>query len=300
MWEFPKRKNDYISTIIIFLFPSLFFIIVFIVYPIISSFGLSFFKWTGVTPIKDFIGFGNWVELLKDRIFFKAVSNNFIVVILSIVTQIPVAIILAIFLDKGGKKVRIFKTTYFLPLLMSTVAVGFLFKYIYDPQFGMVPAFLRFTGLESLAYGLLSNTKIALYSVMAVISWQWIPFYMIYFVAALASIPVELHDAAVMDGANENQYFWKIILPLLKGYIITAVIIILVGSLKYFDLIYVMTEGGPVHSTELMATYMYKNSFTSFRTGYGATIASAQFIISMCSALVLFFMVKRKLGEVEY
>ena len=294
-----KRKKDFISTIIIFLFPSLFFLILFIVYPIISSFQLSFFNWSGISPIKDFIGFGNWVELLKDRIFFKAVSNNFIIVILSIVTQIPIAMILAIFLDKGGKKVRVFKTIYFLPLLMSTVAVGFLFKYIYDPQFGMVPAFLRFIGLENLANGLLSNIKITLYSVTAIISWQWIPFYMIYFIAALTSIPTELHDAAVIDGADENKYFWKIVLPLLKGYVITAVVIILVGSLSYFDLIYVMTEGGPVHSTELMATYMYKNSFTSFRTGYGATIASAQFIISMCAALILFFLMKKKLGEVE-
>jgi len=294
-----KIKKDFVSTIIIFLFPALFFLIIFIIYPIISSFQLSFFEWNGVNPVKDFIGFGNWIELFKDMIFLKAVSNNFIIVILSIVIQIPFAIILAIFLDKGGKKVRVFKTIYFLPLLMSTVAVGFLFKYMYDPQFGMIPKILRFVGFNNLANGLLSNTKVALYSVTAVICWQWIPFYMIYFLAALTTIPPELHDAALIDGANENNYFWKIVIPFLKGYLITAVVIILVGSLSYFDLIYVLTEGGPVHSTELMATYMYKNSFTSFRTGYGATIASAQFMISMVSALVLFFLLKKKLGEVE-
>ena len=295
-----KKKSDYISTIIIFILPSLLFLIVFIVYPIISSFKLSFFKWNGVDPIKDFIGFGNWVELLRDRIFLKAVSNNFIIVIFSIITQLPIAIILAVFLDKGGKKLRIFKNAYFLPLLMSTAAIGFLFKYIYDPQFGIFTALLRSIGLESLASGLLSNPRIALFSTIIVISWQWVPFYMIYFIAALTSIPVELHDAAVVDGATENKYFLKIILPLLKGYIITALITIVVGSLKYFDLVYILTEGGPIHSTEIMATYMFKSSFTSFRTGYGATIASAQFIISIFFGLVLFFMMRRKLGEMDY
>lgn len=295
-----KIKSDNITTAVIFLFPSLFFLIVFIFYPIISSFELSFFKWSGIEPVREFIGFGNWAELLRDGIFLKAIKNNFLIVVFSIIIQLPIAIILALFLDKGGRKLRALKTIYFLPLLISTVAVGVLFKYIYDPQFGIASAFLRFIGLGSIAGGLLSNTSIAIYSVIIVICWQWIPFYMIYFLAALTSVPVELHEAAIIDGAKENQYFFKILLPLLKGYIITAIIIVLVGSLKYFDLVYVITEGGPVHSTEIMATYMYKKSFASFRTGYGAAIASAQFIITMFSALAVLFVLKRKLGEVDY
>ena len=285
--------NEYTVTAALFLLPTLIAISLFIIWPIIDSFRLSLFKWNGVDPVKLWIGAENWSRLLQDGVFWRAVRNNFVIVLLSILVQVPVGMVLAVLLDSGGKRFRIFKITYFLPMLMSTVAIGILFKYLYDPYFGLINATLEAVGLKDLTQQWLSEPKIALYSVIAVICWQYIPFYMLLFLAALGGIPAELREAALIDGATENKYFWKIALPLMRGTIITASTLSLIGSLKYFDLIWVMTEGGPVNSTELMATYMVKKTFQSFEVGYGATVASALFIIVMVVAGSVFYTLQR-------
>lgn len=286
--------NEYTVTAIVFLLPTLIAIALFIIWPIIDSFRLSFFKWNGVDPVKLWIGGENWSRLLQDGVFWRAVRNNFVIVLLSILVQVPMGMALAVLLDAGGKRFRIFKITYFLPMLMSTVAIGILFKYLYDPYFGLINTTLEAVGLKALAQQWLSEPKIALYSVIAVICWQYIPFYMLLFLAALGGIPAELREAALIDGATENKYFWKIALPLMRGTIITASTLSLIGSLKYFDLIWVMTGGGPINSTELMATYMVKRTFQSFEMGYGATVASALFIIVMVVAGTVFFVLQRR------
>ena len=285
--------NEYTVTAALFLLPTLIAISLFIIWPIIDSFRLSLFKWNGVDPVKLWIGAENWSRLLQDGVFWRAVRNNFVIVLLSILVQVPVGMVLAVLLDSGGKRFRIFKITYFLPMLMSTIAIGILFKYLYDPYFGLINATLEAVGLKDLTQQWLSEPKIALYSVIAVICWQYIPFYMLLFLAALGGIPAELREAALIDGATENKYFWKIALPLMRGTIITASTLSLIGSLKYFDLIWVMTEGGPVNSTELMATYMVKKTFQSFEVGYGATVASALFIIVMVVAGSVFYTLQR-------
>jgi raffinose/stachyose/melibiose transport system permease protein len=286
--------NEYTATAILFLFPAFFFLAVFVVWPILSSLQLSFVEWNGISPQRDFVGFDNWARLFKDSVFWRAFKNNLIIVALSILVQLPIAMALAVLLDKGGKKLQLFKTVYFFPMLMSTVAIGILFKYIYDPQFGLVTSLLETAGLKFLVRNWLGDPNIVLYSVIAVICWQFIPFYMILFLAALTGIPEELREAAFIDGATENQYFWRIVLPLLRGTISTAVVLSLIGSLKYFDLIWVMTEGGPANASELMATYMYKKAFQSFEMGYGSTVATALFIIVMVIALTVFFRLNRE------
>lgn len=291
--------NEYTFTAILFLFPTFFFLAVFIVWPILSSLQLSFVEWNGISPQRDFIGFDNWTRLFKDSVFWRAFGNNLIIVVLSILIQLPVAMALAVLLDKGGRKLQLFKTVYFFPMLMSTVAIGILFKYIYDPQFGMVTSLLRAVNLEFLVRNWLGDPGVVLYSVIVVICWQYIPFYMILFLAALTGIPEELREAALIDGATENQYFWRIVLPLLRGTISTAMVLSLIGSLKYFDLIWVMTEGGPSNASELMATYMYKKAFQSFEMGYGSTVATALFVIVMTIALTVFYLLNREGGARE-
>lgn len=285
------------SAAVLFLLPAFVFLAVFIVWPVLLSIQLSFYDWNGIAPVRRFVGLANWKALAGDRIFWKALGNNLIVVALSISIQLPVAMVLAVLLHRGGKKLKIFKVVYFFPMLMSTVAVGALFKAVYDLQFGVVTPLLRAIGLGSLARDWLGDARVALFSVIAVICWQFIPFYMILFLARLSSIPNELREAASMDGATGGQYFWRVELPLMRGIIITAMTLSLIGSLKYFDLIWVMTEGGPSRATELMATYMYKEAFSSFRMGYGSTIATAMFFIVMTAALVAIAIRQRRTEE---
>ncbi len=298
----PVRKwlrwNEYTPTLVLFLFPTVLFMVVFVIWPIISSFQLSFYDWNGIDPTRKFIGLENWARLLNDNVFWRAFGNNLTVVVLSIAVQMPIGMALAILLERGGRRFNIFKTIYFFPLLMSSVAVGILFKYIYDPSFGAVNGLLKAIGLETLKRNWLSDPGIVLYSVIAVICWQYIPFYMILFLAALSGISEELRDAALIDGATDRQYYLKIAIPLIRGTVRTAVLLSLIGSLKYFDLIWVMTEGGPSNASELMATYMYKKAFPSFKMGYGSTVAMALFLIVMGIAVVSFYFSRRLETEV--
>jgi len=295
----PQWNQDTL-TITLFLLPTIIFMGVFVIWPIVNSFQLSFYKWNGIAPTRNYIGLDNWTRLLEDDIFFKAFGNNLKVVMLSIAIQIPLGMGLAILLEQGGRffLFRIFKTVYFFPMLMSSVAIGILFKYIYDPVFGLVNPALESVGLENWTRAWLGNTDTALYAVIGVISWQYTPFYMILFLAALSGVPEELRDASLIDGANERRYYWHIALPMVRGTVRTAVILSLIGSLKYFDLIWVMTEGGPNNASELMATYMYKKAFPSFEVGYGSTVASALFIIVMVLAVAMFTLTRRYETEV--
>jgi raffinose/stachyose/melibiose transport system permease protein len=285
------------ATAALFLLPAFVFLAVFIVWPLLLSMQLSFYEWNGISPDRTFVGLTNWKALAGDSIFWKALGNNLIVVALSIGIQLPVAMALAVLLHRGGNRLKIFKVVYFFPMLMSTVAVGALFKAVYDLQFGAVTPLLRALGLASLARDWLGDSQVALFSVVAVICWQFIPFYMILFLARLAGIPNELREAAAMDGATGGQYFWRVELPLMRGIIMTAMTLSLIGSLKYFDLIWVMTEGGPSRATELMATYMYKEAFSSFRMGYGSTIATAMFFIVMTAGIVAIALRQRRPEE---
>ncbi|MDV4151036.1 sugar ABC transporter permease [Clostridium sp. AL.422] len=272
-----KRDLEVKKATIIFLVPAFIFLLVFIVYPIFYSIRLSTYEWNGIGQNKLFIGLENWKELLNDTIFRKALLNNITIMVLSILVQLPIGMLLATFLDFGGKKLNVFKVIWFIPMLMSSVAIGYLFRYALDANTGIITGISKFFGGNSI--DLLGNPKTALVTITVAICWQFIPFYMVYFLAAYTNIPSELYEAAIIDGATKNQYFWKVALPLLRPAIKSAIILSMVGSLKYFDLIYVMTGGGPGSASELMATYMYKNAFASQRMGYGSAIATGMFII---------------------
>ena len=205
----------------------------------------------------------------------------------SVLTQIPLGLIMALLLFAPIRGIRLFRTVYFMPFLMSTVAIGLLFVFIFDPNFGLVNNLLGLVGLDSWQRGWLGESDTAIWSVVTVISWQFSPFYMILFRASIVGIPDELYEAAEIDGANKWQKFIKVTFPLLMPTIVTSSILAIIGSLKYFDLIYVMTNGGPNNSTELMATYMYKQAFTNFNMGYGSAVSFGMFIIAILITLLV-------------
>ena len=265
--------------ITLFLAPAIFFLTVFLLYPLASSFELSLLDWNGLGNGERFVGLDNWVRLAHDTLFWKALGNNLLLAFFSVLIQLPIALVLAVVLDEASKGSRVLKILYFLPMLMSSVALGVLFKNIYDPNFGPINAFLSAVHLDGLVRDWLGDPKYALASVIVVICWQNIPFYMVLFLAGLSSFPRELGEAARLDGASEKTIFWRIKLPHLQGTIRTGAMLAIVGSLRYFDLIFIMTDGGPEGASELMATYMFRTVFSSFQLGYGSTVASAMFII---------------------
>jgi len=276
----------------VFLLPALIVIVVYIIYPIIYSFISSTTRWNGMGPNRTFIALENWANLIKDVNFWKSFVNNLKIMFLSLLFQVPFAMALATFLDVTGKKGYLFKVVWFIPYLLSSVVIGTLFKYALDANYGIFASISKLFGGG--AVDLLGNSKIALYTVIGIVCWQYTPFYMVLYLAAYGTIPVELFEAASIDGAKRSQYFWRISLPLLRPTVAAGMTLSIIGSLKYFDLVYVMTGGGPGVSTELMATYMYKFSFVRFNLGYGSTIASGMFILITLVALITITIINRR------
>ena len=278
-----NQKNTAIAAAV-FLAPALIVIGIFIVYPIIQSFITSAYDWNGYSANKIFVGLKNWTTLFADKSFWAAFKNNIIVMFLSIILQMPIGLALATFLNYAGKKADICKVIWFIPMLMSSVAIGYLFRYALDPTTGFVTAISKMFGGGKV--DLLGNPSTVLLTVIFIIAWQFTPFYMVYYMAGYGGISGDIHEAAMIDGATESDYFWKIALPLLKPSIKSAIVLSMVGSLKYFDLVYVMTGGGPSGASELMATYMYSNAFESYKMGYASAIASGMFILISIIALI--------------
>lgn len=287
-----RRQRETNIASAVFLFPVFIILIIFIFYPIADSFSISLYQWNGISNDLYYVGLQNWGKLIKDQNFWFAFRNNILIVIFSILLQIPIGLAQATFIEFARKKAAIFKVIWFIPLLMSSVAIGFLFNYALAANGGIVSFFSHLFGGGNI--DLLGNPKTALMTVIFVIAWQFVPFYMVYSLAAYTNISIEVYEASLIDGATKPQYFWKIALPLLMPAIKNAAILSMVGSLKYFDLIYVLTGGGPGTSTELMATYMYKHAFSQFDMGYGSTIAGGMFLLITAISLITMNIIKRK------
>lgn len=290
-----QRKNSIHKAAAMFLAPVMILLLIFIFYPILDTFITSGYKWNGISADKRFIGLGNWITLMTDGSFWIAFKNNLVIMVLSIVIQIPIGLALATFLDFGGKKLNVYKVLWFIPMLMSSVAIGFLFTYALATNGGIISTISGWLGGGNI--DLLGDPKKALFTVIAVICWQFTPFYMVYFMAAYTNIPYDVFEASRIDGATRGQYLWKIAIPLLIPSMKSAAILSMVGSLKYFDLIYVMTGGGPGTSTELMATYMYKQSFKNFNMGYGSAVAGGMFILITMVSLITMKLLNGKTEE---
>jgi raffinose/stachyose/melibiose transport system permease protein len=287
--EAPRRKpkQERRWDLLWFVGPALLIYGLYTVYPIFSTLYYSLFQWSGISENKAFVGLANYAALLADAVFWRTLGNNLILVFASVFTQIPLGLVMALLLFAPIRGIRLLRTVYFLPMLMSTVALGILWTYIYDPTTGVLNGFLAGIGLERWQRAWLGEPATAFASVIATIAWQFAPFYMILLRAAIIGIPAEIYESARIDGCSGWNRFRRITLPLILPTIITSAVLSVIGSLKYFDLIYVMTEGGPGHSTELMATNMYKQAFVQFNMGYASTIAVAMFAIAFIAAAAI-------------
>lgn len=270
----------------VFLIPALALIAIYMIYPVIDTFITSGYKWNGISSDRIFVGLDNWKKLLTDGSFWSSFSHNVIVMVFSILLQIPLGLLLATFLDAGGRKFNIFKIIWFFPYLMSSVAIAFLFNYILATNGGLFSSIATLFSGHKVNVDLLGKNPSALFSVIGVMAWQFTPFYMVYFIAGYGNIDTSLYEAAVIDGATRKQYLFKIAIPLLGPIFKTACTMSLIGSLKYFDMVWNMTGGGPAGGTELMATYMYKLSFQQFNMGYGSCVAAGMFILITLIALL--------------
>lgn len=266
--------------LVITLLPALLIYTFFVIIPIFWSAYYGFFNWSGVTDA-TFIGFDNYKEVIRNSIFWKSFKNNMIIVAASVFGQVPIALGFALLLRKSNLFHRFVRSAIFLPMVISTVVVGLIWGYIYNPQFGIVNTILTSIGLESWTRAWLSDPSVNMYAVAIPIIWNYIGPYLIIFIAAIQNIPSEIEEAASLDGALGFKKLYYVTLPMLWTTIKVAVVLCISGSLKAFDQVFVMTGGGPAQSTELMATYMYNNTFLIYRYGYGSAISTMIVILSL-------------------
>ena len=274
--------------IAIFLLPALVLFCGVLIAPIGASGYFSLYDWNGLAG-KTFIGFDNYKELFtSDSIgFMKALDNSLLLAGLSVFLQLPLALALALALGNRIKGERVFLSVFFMPVLISTVVIGQLWLKIYNPDYGILNVALRAVGLDNLAQIWLGNVSTALPAVFVPILWQYVGYHMLLLYAGVKSVPTELREAAMLDGATNGQVNRYIVLPYIKPIIKISVIFAVTGSLKSFDLIYVLTNGGPLHSTEVPSTLMISMLFLRNRYGMGSTIAVLLILLCFGFALLI-------------
>jgi raffinose/stachyose/melibiose transport system permease protein len=294
MVSMTKNKK----TIVLFLMPALLIYLGVVAAPVFSTIYNSFCKWN-LVDVKKFAGFNNFVQLFTiDRIFRTSLNNTLLLMVLSVVIQVPLAILLAVAISGAARGKRYFKTVFFMPNILASVAVGLLWSFIYNAEFGLVNRLLILFGLDDLTGLWLADQKTVLPSIMVVICWQFIGYHMILYLAAIENIPVSLIEMATIDGAGAWERLKSIILPIIKPIIGIDTVLIATGSLRYFDLIYVMSNGGPNHSSEVMALYMYYKSFRDMQYGYGSAIAVV--LLGMCMLITVVLNRLFKSEAIEY
>lgn len=286
-----RRKR---LAIMIGLLPALAVYIIFSIIPIIQAFYYSVMEWDGLTDM-NFVGLDNFIKILKDPIFWNSFKNNIYVVLASVIGQISIALFLAILLNRKLKGAKFFRTIGFMPVVLSTVVIALTWNLIYDSESGLLNGILKAVGLENLAQNWLGNPKLAMISICIVIIWQFVGQYLIIFMAALQNVPKGVLESAQIDGATEWKTTWKVTIPMIWETIVVAVILCISGSLRTFDLIFVMTHGGPSHSTDVMALYMYDYTFQNIQYGYGSAVSVIIFVFSLGFIFIITRLMGRKM-----
>ena len=272
-------------TVAALLLPASALYLVFVLLPIIQSAFFGFFRWNGLGPLQDVVGLDNYVRLLSDTVFLGAVGHNLLIVVLSVVVQLPLALGLALLVGRRLPGRSVFRMIFFMPYVLSDVVVAVVWSEIFNPQVGALNAIgaALLPGFKAQAF--LGKPESVLLAIFAVMTWKYFGLHLILYVAGLQQIPTEIEDAARIDGANNLQVLRLITIPLLASTIRLSVFLSVIGSLQYFDLIYVMSGGGPVGASETMVTYLFKFGFQRLALGYGSAVATVIFVICLAFSL---------------
>lgn len=281
----PPRRGSTRTRLEIALFvgPALVVFLGFVILPVILAAVYSLYNWNGLGPLDRFIGIDNYVRALSDPVFLTAIGNNFTIVVLSLLIQGPLAIGVALLLNRRLRGRSVIRALIFVPYVLAEVIAGLSWKLLLSPR-GGINAVLEAVGLGDLAQPWLANPDIALWVMFGIVSWKYLGFAILLMLAGLQGVPQELHEAAAIDGASWWQTQWRITLPLLGPTIRIWAFLSMIGSLQLFDMVWVTTKGGPVGATNTMAVYMLQNGQGA--PGYGSAVAVILFIISLAVALI--------------
>ena len=264
---------------IVFLAPALLFFSIFVIWPIIQSIWLSFYRWNGVGALDtaEWVGLKNFIDLFTNDIrFFVSIKNNLLWLLLMLIS--PVAgMFLALFLNQRIAGMRAIKSLFFFPFVINLVVVGLVFSWFYNPDFGILSRLFQMVGLKPIP--ILADENIATFGIIVAALWPQTAYCMILYITGLSSVDNQVIEAGRIDGAKGLMMLWHIILPMLRPATFIATVVTIIGALRSFDLIAIMTDGGPYGRTYVLAFQMYEMTITNYRYGYGATIAVVLFLI---------------------
>ncbi|WP_299821014.1 sugar ABC transporter permease [uncultured Jannaschia sp.] len=274
------RRNRRTLAPWLFLAPGVVFFLFYVVFPVFQSFQISFYRWDGLSD-PQYVGLANYRELATDRAFEVSVWNNFKWLLLYLLA-IPGGLFIALFLNQTVTGIRVYKSLFFFPFVISQVVVGLVFTWFYDPTFGLLNTMLQGIGFGPV--NVLGDPTLATYGIIAAGLWPQVAYCMILFLTGLNAVDPEQVEAARLDGARGVRMLWYIILPQLRPATFIAFVVTIIGALRSFDLISIMTNGGPFGSTRVLSFYMFEKALSEygFRMGYGAAIAVVLFLIMLC------------------
>ncbi|MFV0466024.1 MAG: carbohydrate ABC transporter permease [Lachnospiraceae bacterium] len=274
-----KSKNGIDKVAIMFIAPSFILFTVFLIIPTISSVYYSFTSWDGISPDITFIGLANYKEIFTSSRFGNALKNTLILTIFISIFENILALALAMIVDHIKWLSNFLRSTYYIPVLISGIVSGFIWKIMYNYNFGTFNVILKNLGLEGLRQDWLGDTRFTLISIGIVLIWKGAGFYMIIYLASLQGIPTELVEASMIDGATAFQRFKSITIPLISGAFTINFTLSLINGLKVFDQINVMTDGGPGFASETLVYLLYKVGFNEGRQGFGTAVGIMLLII---------------------
>ncbi|MEQ9635951.1 MAG: sugar ABC transporter permease [Devosia marina] len=269
------RKHQLIIAPVAFITPAFAMFSLFVIYPIIQSIGLSFVEWQGIGP-QTWVGLDNYRELLGDPVFWKALTNNVYWLVLFLLAPV-LGLFIALFLNQNVFGIRLVKSLFFFPFVVSQIVVGLVFAWFYDPAFGLLATMLEPLGVKFPA--ILSNENWATFGIILAGLWPQTAYCMILYLTGLNSVNPEIIEAARLDGAKGWRLLVNIVLPQLRAATFIAVVVTIIGALRSFDLVAIMTGGGPYNSSNVLAYYMYDNAIFRYRMGYASAIATILFLI---------------------
>ncbi|MGM0881028.1 MAG: carbohydrate ABC transporter permease [Bacillota bacterium] len=281
-----KKKKKWQTYAVLFILPSFLLYLLFVIVPTFSSLYLSFTSWDGVSSDIRFIGFNNFVEIWNSERVHNALKNTLFMAVVLVLLENIVALVLAMLVDQVRWFRNLFRSVFYFPVLLSGIVMGFVWTIILNYNFGVINQLLDLVGLGSLKADWLGNPDFAMLSIILSTVWKSAGYYMIIYLAGLQGIPQELAEAANIDGANRWQQFLHITFPLLAGAMTVCIVLSMIGSLKIFDQIAVMTDGGPGFETETLTYIIYKVGFGELRQGFGTALAQVLFLLILIVTII--------------
>jgi raffinose/stachyose/melibiose transport system permease protein len=272
--------------IVMFVSPALALMAVFVLWPVISAVRMSFYHWKGFGPMDEWVGLNNYKLVLQDDVFTGAVIHNFTIVVLSLLIQLPLGLGLALLLNRRIRGRGLLRTIVFVPYVVAEVIAGVIWFQLLQPEYGVIDTVLTNIGITPPEQGFLGTPSLALPTMFVVLTWKYLGLAVLLFLAGLQSVPDELYEAAQLDGASWWQTQRRVAIPLLGPTIRTWAFLSMIGSLQLFDMVWVMTHGGPANATTTMATYLVNQGTARGNYGIAGAASVVLFVVGLVTALI--------------